>query len=85
MICPASQVLVGINIWVDTLVYRIELLCQTVEAWKMSDMSTNTVPGIGNAHSTAYTVKCPLGTAIDEFHGDADQLVHSVNPRCRMM
>ena len=43
----ANQVLVGINIWVDTQVYRVELLCQTVEAWKMSD-SVNVGPGIGN-------------------------------------
>ncbi|KYF75901.1 hypothetical protein BE11_46565, partial [Sorangium cellulosum] len=85
VICPASQVLVGINIWVDSLAYRIELLCQTIEAWKMGDGSTNTGPGFGNAHSTAYSVKCPVGAAVSQINGDADQLVRSVNPRCRTL
>ncbi|WP_437967929.1 hypothetical protein WMF04_00910 [Sorangium sp. So ce260] len=84
-ICPASQVLVGINIWVDSLVYRIDLLCQTVEEWKMSNVNMNIVPGIGTAHSTAYGVKCAQGTAIIQFDGDADQLVRSVHPKCRTL
>ncbi|KYF53914.1 hypothetical protein BE08_29320 [Sorangium cellulosum] len=84
-ICPASQVLAGINIWVDTLVYRIELLCQTIEAWKMGDSNFNVVPGMGNAHSTAFTVKCAVGAAVVQIRGDADQLVRSVHPRCRAL
>ncbi|WP_437487711.1 hypothetical protein WME75_07365 [Sorangium sp. So ce1014] len=85
VLCPASQVLVGINIWVDSLVYRIELLCQTIDEWKLSDSNLNVVPGIGNVHGTGYGVKCPMGSAIAQIHGDADQLVRSVHPQCRML
>ncbi len=84
VICPANQVLVGINIWVDTQVYRVELLCQTVEAWKMSD-SVNVGPGIGNMHSTGFGVKCPMGSAIVQIIGEADDYVHSVHPGCRAL
>ncbi|KYF55934.1 hypothetical protein BE08_07700 [Sorangium cellulosum] len=88
-ICPANQVLVGFNIWVDTRVYRVETLCQTVEAWKMSDSTANIGPAIGNAHSTAFVVKCSTGGAIFMISGmiglDADHLVHSVHPKCRKL
>ncbi|WP_437275361.1 hypothetical protein WME90_29415 [Sorangium sp. So ce375] len=85
VICPASQVLVGINIWVDSLVYRVELLCQTIEEWKASDSNINVGPGIGNMHSTGFAVKCSKGSAIGQITGDADELVRSVNPRCRAL
>ncbi|WP_441292449.1 hypothetical protein ACSRUE_20515 [Sorangium sp. KYC3313] len=82
VICAANQVLVGINIWVDTQVYRVELLCQTVEAWKTGDGNINVGPGIGNVHSTGFGVKCPMGSAVVQIAGDADEYVRSVHPRC---
>ncbi|XXT16647.1 hypothetical protein WME94_41090 [Sorangium sp. So ce429] len=85
VLCPANEVLIGLYIRGDSLVFRIDLLCQTVEAWKMSDRNVNLISGIGTAHGTAYVLTCPIGTAIKEIDGDADQLVRSVNPSCRML
>ena len=69
----------------DTLVYRVELHCQTVEARKMGDTNVNVVAGIGNVHSTAYGVRCPVGAAVVQIRGEADDLVHSVHLGCRTL
>ncbi|WP_437947021.1 hypothetical protein WME98_40305 [Sorangium sp. So ce296] len=86
VICPASQVMVGMNIWVDdNRVYRVELLCQTIEAWKMDDMNLNVGPGIGPVQSMGFGVKCPKGTAVAKITGEADTLVRAVHLACRTL
>ncbi|WP_437320160.1 hypothetical protein [Sorangium sp. So ce385] len=86
VICPASQVMIGMNIWVDdNRVYRVELLCQTIEAWKMDDMNLNVGPGIGPVQSMGFGVKCPKGTAVVKLTGEADTLVRAVHLACRTL
>jgi hypothetical protein len=84
-ICPADQVLVGIELWQDTtVVRRIDLHCQTVAQWKMNDMNTTTVPGIGTAAlGQEFAVVCPAGAVIYRFSGKSDMYVSNVNPLCR--
>jgi hypothetical protein len=82
VLCPAGQVLVGLHIWSDSVIYRIDLLCQTVEGWNTGSMESNAVPGIGTVQSGAYTVKCPAGAAIRRIDCGAADYVYSVNPEC---
>lgn len=82
--CPAGQVMVGSERWEDaSVVYKLDLRCQTVEQWESTGTVATIVPGLGAADGAQQASLCSQGYVYYQITGQAGQYISTINQWCK--
>ena len=80
--CPAGEVLVGLNGRAGRSVDRVGAQCAPISRWMTNNNDPHAAAGHGGNGGDPFVDNCPAGYVMDGFAGSSGNLVDSVQVQC---